>query len=261
MNDAFAMSEQERVAYLQALGIDVWVDNTAADINDEKGSSLPEAELPPATLMQTAVSQSTEPAIATDTPLQRQSLPEELGQLAKHVAGCQLCSLHKTRTQTVFGVGHQKADWLIIGEAPGADEDQQGQPFVGRAGQLLTQMLRAIGLAREEVFIANILKCRPPNNRDPKVEEITACHDYLVQQIKLIEPKIILVVGRIAAQSMLGNKLAIGKLRGQLHHYGEHQIPLVVTYHPAYLLRSPGEKRKVWEDLKFARRQILDLEN
>jgi DNA polymerase len=259
MNDRFAMSEQQRLAYLQALGIDVWVENTAVDVHEEPTSApiISQQNVMPA---QKDVTDTAEPQPVSEKR-SHMPLPEDLGQLAKHVATCEYCDLHKTRTQTVFGVGHPKADWLIIGEAPGADEDKQGVPFVGRAGQLLTQMLRAIGLAREEVFIANILKCRPPNNRDPKAEEIAACHDYLIQQIKLIEPKMILVVGRIAAQSLLNTKLAIGKMRGQLHYYGEQKLPLVVTYHPAYLLRSPGEKRKVWEDLKFARQQMLNLQS
>jgi DNA polymerase len=160
--------------------------------------------------------------------------------------------LHGTRTQTVFGVGDRRADWLVIGEAPGADEDQQGEPFVGRAGQLLNAMLFAIGLAREQVYIANILKCRPPGNRDPRPEEVVCCEPYLFRQIELIQPKIILAVGRIAAQNLLKTDTPIGKLRGQLHRFGAAGIPVVVTYHPAYLLRSPTEKRKAWDDLQFA---------
>jgi len=172
--------------------------------------------------------------------------------LAAQVASCTRCVLHGTRTQTVFGVGDRRADWLVIGEAPGADEDQQGEPFVGRAGQLLNAMLFAIGLAREQVYIANILKCRPPGNRDPRPEEVVCCEPYLFRQIELIQPKIILAVGRIAAQNLLKTDTPIGKLRGQLHRFGAAGIPVVVTYHPAYLLRSPTEKRKAWDDLQFA---------
>ena len=227
MPDFFTINEQERLAYLQALGVEVWLDNSSSDIL---------ADVPPDTVVDDQISEPLQNSASSkieQKPVVEQRvtipLPEDLDQLAKQVAKCENCSLHKTRTQTVFGVGHQKANWLIVGEAPGADEDKQGEPFVGRAGQLLTQMLRAIGLAREEVFIANILKCRPPNNRDPNAEEITECQQYLAQQIKLIEPKIILVVGRIAAQSLLQNKTAIGKMRGQLYQYGEQQIPVVVT--------------------------------
>jgi len=174
--------------------------------------------------------------------------------LEARVAACTRCDLHKSRTQTVFGVGSREARWLIIGEAPGAEEDRQGEPFVGRAGQLLNEMLLAIGLKREEVYIANILKCRPPNNRDPRPEEVASCEPYLKRQVALLQPDIILAVGRIAAQNLLKTDTRIGAMRGHLYSYGETGIPVVVTYHPAYLLRSPKEKRKVWEDLKFALR-------
>ncbi|MDA0822951.1 MAG: uracil-DNA glycosylase [Proteobacteria bacterium] len=177
-----------------------------------------------------------------------------LAELARSVAKCMRCELHEHRIQTVFGTGAADASWLIIGEAPGAEEDRCGEPFVGRAGQLLTAMLRSIGLAREQVFIANVLKCRPPNNRDPKEHEVAQCAEYLSEQVRLIQPRIILAVGRIAAQSLLKTATPIGKMRGQRYTYGEQQIPVVVTYHPAYLLRSPQEKRKSWQDLNFAKK-------
>ena len=173
-------------------------------------------------------------------------------ELAACVAACTRCELHQGRTQTVFGVGDREARVLVIGEAPGAEEDKRGEPFVGRAGQLLNAMLAAVGMARETVYIANILKCRPPQNRDPKAEEVLACSPYLERQIALIEPTLILAVGRIAAQNLLQVETPIGRMRGQLHSYGNRSIPVVVTYHPAYLLRSPGEKRKAWDDLRFA---------
>jgi uracil-DNA glycosylase len=141
---------------------------------------------------------------------------------------------------------------MIIGEAPGAEEDRQGEPFVGRAGRLLTAMLQAMGLDRGQVFIANILKCRPPNNRDPAPEEVSSCGDYLQRQIALVQPKIILAVGRIAAQNLLKIDTPIGRMRGQRYEYAGLNIPVMVTYHPAYLLRSPREKRKAWEDLQAA---------
>ncbi len=172
--------------------------------------------------------------------------------LQKTVAACTLCELHRTRTQTVFGTGHPHAEWLVIGEAPGFEEDRKGEPFVGRAGQLLTKMLLAIGLTRDQVFITNILKCRPPENRDPHQEEIVNCHPYLHQQISFIQPKIILAMGRIAAQALLDTNTSIGRLRGIPHQYGDTGIPVVATYHPAYLLRSPQQKRRAWEDLKLA---------
>jgi DNA polymerase len=173
--------------------------------------------------------------------------------LNAEVLSCTKCTLHTTRTQGVFGVGNRRADWLIIGEAPGAEEDRQGEPFVGRAGQLLNSMLRSLGLPRESVFIANVLKSRPPGNRDPKPDEVAACLPYLMRQIALLRPKLMLAVGRIAAQNLLATDVSLGRLRGQVHTFGELNTPLVVTYHPAYLLRTPADKRKAWEDLKFAR--------
>ena len=168
------------------------------------------------------------------------------------VGSCRLCTLCETRTQTVFGVGDRQASWMIVGEAPGADEDRQGEPFVGRAGQLLNAMLDAVGHPRATVYIANVLKCRPPANRDPLPEEVRQCLPNLHRQIELVAPKLILCVGRVAAQNLLGVDAPLAQLRGKAHHVGLAQHPVVVTYHPAYLLRSPGEKRKAWADLKFA---------
>ena len=167
--------------------------------------------------------------------------------LEAQVSGCKKCQLHESRTQTVFGAGNRDADWLIIGEAPGAEEDRQGEPFVGRAGKLLTEMLFAAGLQRDDVYIANILKCRPPANRDPAPDEVACCHAYLQQQIALMQPQLILAVGVLQLIACCRRTDQLGRLRGKVHHYGDTNIPLVVTYHPAYLLRSPLEKRKVWE--------------
>lgn len=171
-------------------------------------------------------------------------------ELQTTVSACTACELHKTRTQTVFGVGAHDAQWMIIGEAPGADEDRQGEPFVGPAGQLLNNMLKAVGLQREQVFIANILKCRPPENRNPQPEEVAQCEAFLQRQVALVQPKIILAVGGVAAHNLLKVETPVSRLRGQVHHYDG--VPLVVTYHPAYLLRKPSEKAKSWADLKFA---------
>jgi DNA polymerase len=170
--------------------------------------------------------------------------------LAEEVRDCRLCGLCETRTQTVFGVGNRGARLMVIGEAPGADEDRQGEPFVGRAGILLNAMLRAAGFERGEVYIANLLKCRPPQNRDPTDEEAGRCLPYLRRQIELVAPEAILCVGRIAAHRLLDTDTPIGKLRGRVHSLDGR--PVIVTYHPAYLLRSPGEKRKSWDDLKLA---------
>lgn len=185
----------------------------------------------------------------------RPSMEKQWEMLAKKVSHCQQCELHKTRSNTVFGVGNHAANCLVIGEAPGADEDRQGEPFVGRAGKLLDEMLFALGFKREQIFIANILKCRPPNNRDPRSEEVMSCNPFLQQQIKLIMPKVILSVGRISTQNLLNTKETIGRLRGKMHYFGEQKIPLIATYHPAYLLRSPLAKRKSWQDLL----QVLKL--
>ncbi|MGI9270434.1 MAG: uracil-DNA glycosylase [Woeseiaceae bacterium] len=213
-------SEHQRRAYLEALGIDVWVRNDLVD----------------------------EPVAADDAQADAASM--DWTELGNSVAACTRCELHKSRTQTVFGVGNRDADWLIIGEAPGAEEDRRGEPFVGRAGKLLDEMLRAAGQDREQVFIANILKCRPPNNRDPEADEAGACRSYLDRQIALLKPKIILAVGRIAAQTLLATDTPVGKLRGTVHQFGD--VPMVVTYHPAYLLRSPTQKSKSWQDLCLA---------
>jgi DNA polymerase len=176
--------------------------------------------------------------------------------LAAAVAGCRACPLCETRTQTVFGVGDRQADLLVIGEAPGADEDRAGEPFVGRAGQLLNRMLAAIGLERRQVYIANILKCRPPGNRDPRPDEVAHCQDYLARQVELIRPRAILTVGRISAQTLLGVDTPVGRLRGRWFEFGPAAVPLRVTYHPAYLLRSPENKGKAWEDLVALARRL-----
>jgi uracil-DNA glycosylase family 4 len=174
------------------------------------------------------------------------------------VAACTACGLRKTCTQTVFGVGDGEADWLLVGEAPGAEEDARGEPFVGQAGKLLDGMLAGIGLKRgEDVYIANVLKCRPPGNRNPEHAEVAQCSPFLARQVELIRPRLILAMGRFACQTLLGTDASIASLRGRLHRY--QGVPLIVTYHPAYLLRSLPDKAKAWEDLCFARRTMADL--
>jgi uracil-DNA glycosylase len=168
------------------------------------------------------------------------------------VASCVRCPLHAGRTRTVFGVGNRSADWLIVGEAPGAEEDRRGEPFVGRAGKLLDAMLAALGHDRGQVYIANVVKCRPPENRDPRPEEAACCAPYLDRQIALLRPRIILAVGRVAAQRLLDCDAPVGRLRGTVHRYGPGEIPLVVTWHPAYLLRRPEAKSEAWRDLVLA---------
>ncbi len=214
--------EHQRRAYLQAMGIDVWLPRDAAE---------PDAS-------------TSDDHVAADGL--------DWDELRQCVSDCTRCELAESRTQTVFGVGNRSADWMIVGEAPGAEEDRRGEPFVGRAGKMLDQMLRAVGESRDSVFIANILKCRPPNNRDPQPQEAAACRDYLERQIALVEPKIILAFGKIAAQNLLGSDEPVGRMRGRA--YDLNGIPLIVTYHPAYLLRSPSQKRKSWSDLCLASR-------
>lgn len=216
-----------RAQYLQRLGIDEWVPRQVPVVAAAGAASVP------------------------NSPWQ---------QLRSEVEACTRCALQQSRTQTVFGSGDPQADWMVIGEAPGEEEDRQGEPFVGPAGQLLTAMLAAIDLPREKVFIANVLKCRPPGNRDPHVEEVSECLSYLHRQVAFVRPRLVLAVGRIAAQTLLGVETPLAKLRGQVHRFGPLNTPLIVTYHPAYLLRSPGEKRKAWEDLKFARQTFAALQ-
>ncbi len=178
-------------------------------------------------------------------------------ELKKAVPACTACGLHKTRAQTVLGVGDEHADWMLVGEAPGAEEDRLGEPFVGQAGRLLDNMLATLGLRRgENVYIANVLKCRPPGNRNPAPEEVARCTPHLVEQIALIEPRLIVAMGRFAAQTLLDTDATIASLRGRVHRYAG--VPLVVTYHPAYLLRNLPDKSKAWEDLLFARKALTN---
>jgi DNA polymerase len=171
--------------------------------------------------------------------------------LKTDVRHCTRCALCETRTQTVFGVGDEKADWMLVGEAPGAQEDARGEPFVGQAGQLLDDMLRAVKLSRKKgIYIANVIKCRPPGNRNPKPEEIEQCADYLKAQLAFVRPKLIVALGRFAAQTLLDTQASIGALRQRVHQY--ENIPVIVTYHPAYLLRNLPDKAKAWADLCFA---------
>ncbi len=226
------LDEARRRQYLEAMGIPVW---------ERRGAPAP------------AVPAVDGPSVISAAP----AAADDWNALQAEVRACTKCALHKTRTRTVFGVGHPQAAWMFVGEAPGADEDAQGEPFVGRAGQLLNAMLFAMGLKREEVYIANVLKCRPPGNRDPQPAEVEQCEPYLLRQIVHIKPKLIVALGRHAAHSLLKTELPLARLRGQKLDY--HGTPLIVTYHPAYLLRSPGEKRKAWEDLVRAKAVMVSL--
>ncbi len=200
-----------------------------------------------------------EPEIAAQSPAADDLSALSWDELQQHIANCEKCSLCQSRTQTVFGVGNPQADVMVIGEAPGAEEDRQGEPFVGAAGKLLDNMLKAIGLDRQKVFIANILKCRPPANRNPSNEEAMACEGYLLRQIDLIQPKLILSVGGVSAKNLLKTEEAVGRLRQQQQKMVKRNLPVLVTYHPAYLLRKPSEKAKSWEDLKKFKQMMKDL--
>jgi DNA polymerase len=250
--------EQRRRAYLAAMGVQVWEPRRGSPVPAATGAHAVES-MPPVQVPLDA-GRNDEGIVGWDDEgiPAKEAIPASepdlhtcgWDELATRVAACTACPLHLTRTQTVFGVGDRAARWMIIGEAPGEQEDLQGEPFVGRAGLLLNEMLRAVGLQREQVYIANVLKCRPPKNRDPQPDEAAACEGYLKRQLELAQPDIILAVGRIAAQNLLKTTTPIGKLRGRVHEY--QGVPLVVTYHPAYLLRSPLEKRRAWDDLRLA---------
>lgn len=240
-------------AYLQAMGIPGW---------QLRGDKLSSGQTRAAKVAVDQLPAAGQDAVASPSEVARSDVTTmDWDELAAQVKDCGCCDLCNTRTNAVFGVGNRQAELMVIGEAPGAEEDLRGEPFVGRAGKLLDQMLAAIQLDRERVYIANILKCRPPNNRDPLPAEVAACMPYLARQLSLVKPKLILAVGRIAAQTLLATQIPIGKLRGQTHTLPSGLalpagIPLLVTYHPAYLLRSPGDKAKAWQDLKQARAQL-----
>lgn len=248
-----ALAEPDAATTAAARAADVAAD-LAADVAADVAETIEAFDAPPQVTPN-----------RTDVPLQRKPVPvpgQELREAAiaampwqemsDAVASCQACGLCETRTNTVFGVGDQQAEWMLVGEAPGENEDLQGEPFVGQAGKLLDNMLAALGLARgRNVYIANVLKCRPPGNRNPEPAEVAQCEPYLKRQIALIKPKVIVVLGRFAAQSLLRSTTPIGKLRGAVHTY--EGIPVVVTYHPAYLLRTLTDKARAWEDLCLAR--------
>ena len=227
-------------ACLEAMGIDVWVPR-------EKSNPI---ALQPVTEIKTndvadLIPEPAAPAIATDWNGLRQM-----------VSGCQKCALHTTRAQTVFGSGNQNADWLIIGDIPSTDDDKHGSIFSDQSGELLTAMLKAIGLNRQQVYITNILKCMPPNNREPEMDESETCIQYLHQQIALVKPKLILLVGHSAAQRLLKTHSTMARLRQKVHVLDEINLPVVVTYHPAYLLNMPADKEKAWQDLLLAKKTI-----
>lgn len=198
---------------------------------------------------------SATPLFSSNHSNQSSSRQDILGQLQKSLVGCQNCGLHLNRKNIVFGNGNVEAELVFIGEAPGEEEDLQGKPFVGAAGQLLSRIIESIGLRREEVYITNVVKCRPPSNRNPKPEEITACEPYLHQQLEIIKPKLICALGTFAAQTLLKTDQSISRLRGRFHRY--HNIKLMPTFHPAYLLRNSSGKKLVWQDMQLIKKELL----
>ncbi len=256
-------TERQR-AMLAEMGLRVWDAPAAGEPVAASPPPASIAEAQPTPRRVEAVAISVPPSSAVAAPAAITVAPSVVATmdwpaLREAVASCTACSLHTGRRQTVFGVGHPQAHWMIVGEAPGEEEDRRGEPFVGRSGQLLDNMLRAIGLSRQagdtpdparQVFIANTLKCRPPGNRNPLPEELARCEGFLIRQIELVQPKIILAMGRFAVQSLLRSTAPIGQLRGRVHRY--QGVPLVVTYHPAYLLRNLIEKARAWDDLCLA---------
>jgi uracil-DNA glycosylase len=254
---------ERQVAMLREMGVRVWApQHETADapaVAEEAAAiavALPDATAPaplhaPAATPRPRIV-AAPPGVMLPAGVAAMNWPE----LRASVAACTACTLCENRTQTVFGVGHSSAHWMIVGEAPGEQEDRQGEPFVGKSGQLLDNMLRAIGLTRAEadparqVYIANTLKCRPPGNRNPAPAELAACEGFLIRQVQLVQPKIILAMGRFAVQSLLRSTEPIGRLRGRVHHY--QGVPLIVSYHPAYLLRNMEDKAKAWDDLCLA---------
>lgn len=238
-----AVTELQR-QYLDAMGVQLW------SLRDEVSVSTDMDAEPVAELVQPESS-------AVVSANRKIVVVEDWQRLEYEVAHCTACDLHQQRNQAVFGVGDHQADWMLIGEAPGADEDRQGEPFMGHAGELLNEMLLAIGLQRQQVFIANVIKCRPPNNRKPRSDEVRQCQDYLQRQIALVQPQVILALGGVAAQHLLKTQDTVGRLRCKEQYYGDDAIPVVVTYHPTYLLRSPNEKRKAWQDLQRAHQIVV----
>lgn len=255
-------TERQR-AMLREMGIEAWA--PAHALPAAVPAAQPAPDVGPATAPTAAPASSPLPAVAApsieSTPAASRPDRELIATLdwpalREAVANCRACALHASRRQTVFGVGHERAHWMIVGEAPGEQEDLKGEPFVGPAGRLLDAMLAALDLTREpdtperQVYIANTLKCRPPGNRNPQPEEMARCEPFLVRQIRLVQPRIIVAMGRFAVQALLRTGDAIGRLRGRVHEY--EGVPLVVTYHPAYLLRQPADKAKAWDDLCLA---------
>ena len=257
---------EPQLAMLREIGVRVWAPPSSAApalteasaAADGSAAEVIAARQPLASAPATAPAPESSPVPASAaTPSPTSSVATlDWPELRAAVAACTTCRLCEGRRQTVFGVGHEHAHWMVVGEAPGEQEDLQGEPFVGKSGQLLDNMLRAVALTRapgppeQQVFIANAIKCRPPGNRNPQPDELAQCEAFLIRQVQLVQPRIILAMGRFAVHSLLRSTEPIGRLRGRVHHY--QGVPLIVTYHPAYLLRNPEDKARAWDDLCLA---------
>lgn len=241
----------DKSAYLKAMGIDVWIErNPSVEIQTLETVVVSTPEVLTPVLIEPKESNQPE-AIATTNV---ETLDWQA--LRTHVAECQLCELSKTRRQTIFGSGDQTASLMIIGNAPNAEDEQQGESFSGQAGELLTAMLKAMGYQRNDVYISSVVKCKIDENQEPSEEQFTSCEPYLLRQISLLKPKLILALGNSAAQRLLKNKSTMSRLRGQLHYVDGIGAPILVSYHPTYLLAAPNEKRKAWEDLQLAMKEL-----
>jgi DNA polymerase len=243
--------DNRQLEILGKMGIDVWRLRSPSTV--KTGNEVAENPVPDYTTESSLPGESLDVAGSVNTATaDHEAAGSTLDEIAVEISNCQRCQLHETRINTVPGVGMSPANWMFIGEAPGQNEDQQGLPFVGRAGQLLDAMIAALRMQRSDVFIANTLKCRPPGNRDPLPAEVTECEPFLHRQLAVVKPAVIVALGRISAQLLLKSSEPLGKLRGRVHQYGNTGIPLVATYHPAYLLRNPQQKSRAWKDLLLA---------
>lgn len=263
------MSNQQK-AYLKAMGIDVWVErlpsaSEVTNLSAEQVSTITQRVTP---VIETQVVSAT-PVSTESVDITKETIPEpqttinvdtlDWQALYSLVCECENCDLSKNRTKTLFGAGNQTASLMIIGDAPNENDEQQATPYTGEAGQLLTAMLKAMGYQRNDVYISNLVKCRTAENQDPSVEDVAACEPYLLRQIKLLQPDLILALGVVAAQRLLKSKSTLGRLRGQLHYIDGINVPVIVSFDPAYLLRSPNEKRKAWEDLQMAMKRLAEV--
>ena len=248
------MSEKQN-AYLKAMDIDVWIERTPSVLAEKTQSAEP-IPVP----VQSEPAQPVSEIIPEAEPEVKVNIEAlDWQDLQSAVAECESCELSQVRSKTIFGSGNQVASLMIIGDAPNAEDEQQGDPFAGQAGKLLTAMLKAMGYQRNDVYISTLVKCRTPENQDPSIEQVAACEKYLIRQIELVKPDLILALGSITAQRLLKSKSTMSRLRGQLHYLDNINVPIIVSFEPAYLLRSPNEKRKAWEDLQMAMKALSDV--